>query len=132
MHELSLCRSIYGIVDRAREGRAVSAVHLQVGQLRQVVPGSLTYCWGLVTETSPLAGSQLVIDHVPVQLDCTDCGARTAVEHVLVLTCASCGSGQISIHTGEEFMVTSMDLAATTQDPEIQDPVTQDSAIQEA
>lgn len=113
MHELSLCRSVYAIVDRARDGRSVRAVNLQVGQLRQVVPDSLVYCWGLVTETSPLAGSELVIDHVPVQLDCKECGARTIVEHVLVLTCASCGSGQISIHSGEEFMVTSMDLAAT-------------------
>lgn len=111
MHELSLCRSIYGIVDKARDDRTVTAIHLQVGQLRQVVPDTLTYCWSMITETTPLAGSTLDIDHVPVRLDCAACGERTTVEHVLVLTCAACSSGDISLHTGEEFMVTSIDLA---------------------
>lgn len=110
MHELSLCRSIYGIVDQARSERPVSAVHLQVGQLRQVVPDTLVYCWGMITETTPLAGSALEIDHVPVRLDCRTCGERTTVEHALVLTCASCSSGDIRLHSGEEFIVTSIDL----------------------
>ena len=111
MHELSLCRSIYGIVDKARGDRSVSTVHLQVGQLRQVVPDTLSYCWSMIIEASPLAGSELDIDHVPVRLDCAACGARTTVEHVLVLTCSTCHSGDITLHTGEEFMVTSIDLA---------------------
>ena len=108
MHELSLCRSIYGIVDAARARRR--HVRLQVGQLRQVVPATLEHCWGLVTETTPLEGSLLEIDHVPVRLDCRGCGERTTVAHVLVLTCAACGGGGIRLHTGEEFMVTSIDL----------------------
>lgn len=112
MHELSLCRSIFTIVDRARADREVQVVHLQVGQLRQVVPATLEYCWSMVIEQTPLAGSRLDIDHVPVVLDCSDCGARTTVEHALVLTCASCGSGVITLHSGEEFMVTSMQLTA--------------------
>lgn len=118
MHELSLCRSIYGIVDRARADRVVQVVHLQVGQLRQVVPATLEYCWAMVTEQTDLAGSRLDIDHVPVVLDCTACGAVTEVEHALVLTCASCGSGEISLKTGEEFMVTSVDV---TQQPIVQE-----------
>jgi len=110
VHELSLCRSIYGIVDRGREQREVQVVHLQVGQLRQVVPETLEYCWGLVTDATPLAGSRLDIDHVPVVLDCRACSARTTVAHTLVLTCGKCGSGDIALHSGEEFMVTSVDL----------------------
>lgn len=110
MHELSLCRSIYDIVERARADRPVATVHLQVGQLRQVVPATLEYCWSIVTETTPLAGSALDIDHVPVRLDCRGCGERTTVEHHLVLTCAVCDGGDISLHTGEEFLVTSIDL----------------------
>jgi hydrogenase nickel incorporation protein HypA/HybF len=112
VHELSLCRSIYGIVDRSRAERAVAAVHLQVGQLRQVVPDTLEYCWGMITEQTPLAGSRLEIDHVPVRLDCAACGAQTTVEHLLVLTCAACSSGDITLRSGEEFMVTSIDLLA--------------------
>jgi hydrogenase nickel incorporation protein HypA/HybF len=120
VHELSLCRSIYGIVDAARDGREVEAVHLQVGQLRQVVPETLEYCWTIVVDDSDLAGSRLDIDHVPVRLDCTSCGARTTVAHTLVLTCAACGGGEITLQSGEEFMVTSMDLRA--REPIRQEP----------
>lgn len=116
MHELSLCRSIYGVVDRARSGRTVSAVHLQVGQLRQVVPETLVYCWGMVTAESGLEGAVLDVDHVPVVLDCRGCGARTEVAHALVLTCSGCGGGDIALHTGEEFMVTSIDLQPRAAD----------------
>jgi hydrogenase nickel incorporation protein HypA/HybF len=110
VHELSLCRSIHDIVDRARDGRRVRAVNLQVGQLRQVVPDTLTYCWGLVCAEGPLAGSELVVDHVPVVLECRDCGERTTAAHVLVLTCASCGSGAVDLRSGEELLVTSLDV----------------------
>lgn len=110
MHELSLCQSIHGIVDRAREGRPVEVVHLQVGRLRQVVPETLAYCWTLVTDGGPLAGSRLDIDHVPVVLDCGDCGRRTTVADALLLTCGSCGSGAIGVVSGEELLVTSIDL----------------------
>lgn len=113
MHELSLCRSIHGIVERARAehgGRPVSTVYLQVGQLRQVVPGTLAYCWSLLTEDGPLAGSALEIDHVPVELSCRECAASTTVEHALVLVCGACGSAQVDVVRGEEFMVTSIDL----------------------
>ncbi len=111
MHELSLCRSIHAIVERARGGRAVATVHLQVGQLRQVVPDTLSYCWDLVTETGPLAGSRLDIDHVPVRLHCHACGSENEVRHALVLTCAACESGDVRLLRGEEFLVTSIDLA---------------------
>lgn len=110
MHELSLCRSIYAIADRAREGRPVDVVHLQVGRLRQVVPQTLEHCWGLVTEQTGLSGSRLDIDHVAIELRCHRCEALTGVAHELVLTCARCGSGDVAVARGEEFMVTSMQL----------------------
>ena len=114
MHELSLCHSIVDIVERARGERQVLAVELQVGQLRQVVPQTLEYCWGLVTAEGPLAGAELVIDHVPVALECLACGETTVVEHALVLTCGACGAGEIRLLRGEEFMVTSLRVATAT------------------
>jgi hydrogenase nickel incorporation protein HypA/HybF len=110
VHELSLCRSIQAIAQEACAGRRLLTVHLQVGQLRQVVPQTLEYCWGLVTEGTELGGSVLAIDHVPVVLDCTACSRTTTVEHHLVLTCAVCGSGAVRLRSGEEFMVTSVDV----------------------
>lgn len=119
MHELSLCRSIHTVVEQARRGRDVQTIHLQVGQLRQVVPETLSYCWSLVSEGGPMARSTLRIDHVPVVLDCRECSARTTVEHALVLVCGQCGSGSIDIASGEEFLVTSIDVRPTGTDTTI-------------
>lgn len=110
MHELSLCHSIFTIVDRARGPREVATVHLQVGQLRQVVPQTLSYCWRLVTDDTPLQDSRLEVDHIPVELRCSECCATTPALHSLVLTCGACGSGEVAVIRGEELMVTSMEL----------------------
>ncbi|MDP3950181.1 hydrogenase maturation nickel metallochaperone HypA [Microbacterium sp.] len=113
MHELSLCNSIHTIVDRAAGGRPVATVHLQIGRFRQVVPDTLSYCWSMVSADSSLAGSQLAIEHIAVRLHCSACGAETSPAGDLVLVCGTCGSGDVSMLTGEEFMITSLDLKET-------------------
>ncbi|HEV7196658.1 MAG TPA: hydrogenase maturation nickel metallochaperone HypA [Pedococcus sp.] len=110
MHELSLCEGIYAIVDRASDGRRVEQIHLRVGRLRQVVPQTLVHCWGLLTESTELAGSQLTIEDVPIRLRCMACGEVTQVEASLDLTCAACGNVQVEVVAGEELMVTSLEL----------------------
>jgi hydrogenase nickel incorporation protein HypA/HybF len=110
VHELSLCRSIFDIAERAREGRTVAVVNMQIGQLRQVVPRTLEYCWGLVTEQTELRGSRLSIEHVEVELRCRSCAATTVLAHRLVLACSGCGSADVHVVRGEELLVLSMDL----------------------
>ena len=110
MHELSLCNSIASIVDRAAAGRPIETVHLELGRFRQVVPDTLTYCWELVTATTALAGSRLSVHPVDITLGCATCDATTSPDAELVLLCGSCGGGDVSMLTGEEFMITSLDL----------------------
>ena len=76
MHELSLCGAIYDIADRAAAGRPVSVIHLQVGRMRQIVPDTLAYCWTMVCDDTPLAGSRLDVDYRPVTLRCLLCGTH--------------------------------------------------------
>jgi hydrogenase nickel incorporation protein HypA/HybF len=111
MHELSMCGSIYEIVGRAAAGRPVAVIHLRVGQLRQVVPETLTYCWTLVSDQTELAGSQLEVDSVPVTLRCLDCDSSTTLADELLLLCTQCDGIHVSVTTGEEFMLTSLELA---------------------
>ncbi len=111
MHELSLCGAIYDIADRAAAGRPVSVIHLQVGRMRQIVPDTLAYCWTMVCDDTPLAGSRLDVDHRPVTLHCLLCGEDTTLSVELLLLCRACGGNQVSITSGEELLVTSLDLA---------------------
>lgn len=110
MHELSLCRTIVGIAERAAAGRAVASILLDVGQLRQVVPETLVYCWSVVTDSSPLAGSELKVNSIPAVISCTSCGADTTLRGIPLLVCGSCGSGAVTVTSGEEFLVRSIDV----------------------
>lgn len=114
MHELSICRSIAGIVTRHAGERPVRTINVRVGTLRQIVPDTLVYCWSLVSQDTPLGGSELRVESVPAQIRCSGC------EHLQVLTepvliCGECGGLDVSIVAGEEFLITSLDLEEVTQ-----------------
>lgn len=111
MHELSLCGAIYEIVERAAAGRPVTVIHLQVGRLRQVVPDTLRFCWTVVCDQTDLAGTELEVDSVPVSLRCLECDAASTVRDELLMLCTRCGGNHVSVITGEEFMLTSLELA---------------------
>ncbi len=110
MHELSICRSIADIVGRHAEGRSVRTVHLQVGQLRQIIPDTLVYCWSLVNEDTPLAGTELAVESIPAAIRCRACDHDQVITHA-ILVCGSCGGHEVTIVSGEEFLITSLDLA---------------------
>lgn len=111
MHELSLCGSIADIVGRHAAGRTVTTIHVQVGQLRQIVPGTLVYCWDLVSADTPLEGSKIEIDHVPARMKCRKCDHVALVGDLPVFACPECHAVEAEITSGEEFMITSLELA---------------------
>lgn len=111
MHELSLCGSIAKIVSRHAAGRPVSVIHIQVGRLRQVVPGTLVYCWELVSEGTPLDGSRIDVEAVPARMRCRACGHVAEAGDLPVFACRDCGSLGAEVISGEEFLVTSLELA---------------------
>jgi len=109
MHELALCRSILGIGVRACGGRPVSSVTVDVGALRQVVGPTLVQCWEFVTPGTPLAGSRLVVNDIPAVIKCVQCGAQTLLAQPYMI-CGTCGSGQVDVVTGREFLLRSIDV----------------------
>jgi hydrogenase nickel incorporation protein HypA/HybF len=109
MHELSLCSSIAGVVlERAGDRRVVS-IQLRVGYLRQVVPDTLEFCWEIVSNQTPLAGSQLEIEHVPAVIECRECGARTELD-TPIMACSACSGGLVEVVAGQELQIVSMEL----------------------
>ncbi len=110
VHELSVCGSLVDIVTRHAAGRTVRAVHLQVGQLRQIVPDTLVFCWGLVNADTPLASAQLHVETIPGAIRCRPCD-RTQTLAEFVLVCESCGGSDVEVVAGEEFLITTLDLA---------------------
>ena len=111
MHELSLCRSIYAIAERAAGENRIGAVHLDVGALRQVIPQTLEYCWGIVVESTALDGSYLEINQIPAVIACESCGRETRLQGIPMMVCGTCGSGKVRVVSGEEFLLRSLDIA---------------------
>lgn len=110
MHELSICRSIADIVHRHAADRTVEIVRVRIGELRQIVPETLVYCWSLLTESTPLAGAELQVERIAAAIRCRHC-AHTTTLHEPVLVCGACAGTEVEIVAGEEFLITSLELA---------------------
>jgi hydrogenase nickel incorporation protein HypA/HybF len=110
MHELSICGSIADIVTRRAGGRPVKVINVRAGQLRQVVPDTLVYCWELVSAETSLAGSRISVESVPARIRCRSCAQVTDVGAVPVFACGGCGGFDAEVVSGEEFLITSLEL----------------------
>jgi hydrogenase nickel incorporation protein HypA/HybF len=117
MHELSIAASIVESVTEslaAYPGARVKEVRLRVGVLAAVVEDSLKFCWEITTEGTPLAGSALVVNMIPVVLHCEACGRDAEIEGVHSFRCPSCGGLSGDLRQGRELEIDSIEI----EDPE--------------
>ncbi len=92
------------------DGRAVKKVTVRIGHLRQVVPDALQFGWEMLTESTDLKGAEFAIEQVPATVSCNECAAETTLD-MPILVCGVCGSFEVKLLTGEEFLIVSMDVA---------------------
>jgi hydrogenase nickel incorporation protein HypA/HybF len=108
MHELSLSRAILDTATRHADGRRVVLVSVTIGALRQVVPGSLTFCFEIVSRGTVCEGAVLEPRLVPARL-CCDCGEEWELEEPS-FRCPRCGGGQTSVLDGDQLSVDSIEV----------------------
>jgi hydrogenase nickel incorporation protein HypA/HybF len=82
---------------------------VQIGHLRQVMPGALQFSFELLAP-----GVELEIVEVPAEGRCRTCGADS-VQRGFPLACAQCGGLDVEVVRGEELTVESLEVEA---DPE--------------
>ena len=111
MHELALCQAIVGVVTPHSAGRRVDVVRVQIGALRQVVPDTLSFCWTLVRDHAGMPGAELELELVPAEVACRTCGEQSTIASRWSVCCPRCDSPDVSVVHGEEFLVTSVDVA---------------------
>ena len=113
MHELSIAASIVEAVTEsaaAYPGSRVKEVRLRVGALASVVEDSLAFCWELATEDTPLKGSALAIQKLPVVVYCDRCDAESALDGVQSFRCPKCGRIATDLRQGRELEIESIEL----------------------
>lgn len=116
VHELSLCRAVADTATDHAAGRRIERIRLRIGYFRQVVPETLLYCWGMRTSETDLAGCVLDIEHIPAVIECGSCAASTVLEDP-VLRCGTCASTDVTMTSGDEFLIESIDVASPSSTP---------------
>lgn len=122
MHEVSV---VTGIVDAVIDELSkydlekVNSVTIMVGTLTNLGDEQMQFAYEIVTRGTILEGSELVIEHIPVEVKCESCGYWGPVKmltdpdyeshSVPVLSCPECG-GSIKVVKGMECTVKCMDI----------------------
>lgn len=117
MHELSIVTSIMETVTEtlaalpdSSRGSRVLEVRLRIGALASVIPESLEFCWGIVSEGTPLEGSRLVVNLLPVVVHCGPCGQDAELEGVQSFRCPRCGEPCSDMRQGRELEIDSIEI----------------------
>ncbi len=113
MHELSIVTSIVESVTETLAGypgARVLEVRLRVGALASVVPESLEFCYGIASEGTPLEGSRLVVNVLPVVVHCAACGLDVTLDGVQSFRCPRCGELCSDIRQGRELEIDSIEI----------------------
>jgi len=113
MHELSIAQSLLETTLEAIKDHPrcrVKTVHLQIGELRQVVASSLIGAFELLADQTPAQGADLKIEWVPTVWRCPACGKTQPAEQAA--TDCPCGSpaAQSRLEGHDDLLLTSLDL----------------------
>lgn len=112
MHELSIAMSIVEMAQEEAQARAlrVKAVHLKLGALSGVVKEALLSSYGIACDGTPLEGSRLLIEDVPLEVFCPTCNQNRAAVSMQWLACPECGAATPTVVHGKELEVTALEV----------------------
>src|SRR5690348_515945 len=107
MHELSVAMSIIEMAEEEadRRGARVEAIHLRLGPLAGVVKEALLSCYEIARESTPLAGSRLIVEEMPVVAYCPACRAKRTLVSIQEFRCPECQTPVSEILQGRELEV---------------------------
>ena len=111
MHELSVAHDILNIINDnlgKYPGAEVNSVSVDVGIYSGVDLEALKFTFLLVTEGKPVDGTELHIDTFPLAVTCNECGKGPTISDSL--QCPLCKSINITVESGRELTITSIDL----------------------
>ena len=111
MHELSIAHSIVETVVGAAEPaekKDIREVRLRVGALAGVMKDSLLFCYDIATEDTPLSGSKLIVNEVPVVIYCGTCAEERELLNVQSFRCPVCDTPSGDVRQGQELEIESL------------------------
>ena len=112
MHELSVCQAVIAQVERIarqHDDTRVASITLRIGWLSGVEGSLLERAYPLAVAGTSLSAARLVIETSPVRVRCRSCLAESDAEPNRLL-CGVCGDWHTDLTSGDELLLTSVEL----------------------
>lgn len=114
MHELAIAldviqSAVKAIPDNLRK-QPVEKVTLDIGKMAGVTADSLRFCFEIAARGTTLESAVLVINDIPVNVRCRACQSVWEMQEPEFF-CGKCGSSDISMETGRELFIRSIEVA---------------------
>jgi hydrogenase nickel incorporation protein HypA/HybF len=112
MHELSLAQGLVEQLEQAATAEnaiRVGRVAVVVGRYSGVEPDAFLFAFPFAAEGTLLEQAELVIEELPATVRCKACNAESHPDPIL-LACGKCGSNDVELVGGREFLVKSIEL----------------------
>lgn len=111
MHEMSLVRNIVEIVGEeaaAAQAEKVTAVHLVVGEGRDIVESLVQSMFQFLARGTIMEDAEVILQHVPYMVRCNRCQTEFHLEIMRPekWACPNCGAYQdYKLISGQEFYI---------------------------
>ncbi len=115
MHEFALCRALLNAVERIvqREGAVgVCSLTVTVGALSGVEPLLLARAFEIARASTVAKDALLNVIAAPVRIFCQSCGLESEVPTQRLL-CTHCTGSRVQILTGDELVLSRVELEVT-------------------
>lgn len=112
MHELSICQSIIEQVKNIaadNNALAVTKIIIQIGPLSGVEAPLLQHAFPIASAGTIAQNAQLETQLLPIRIRCNLCGNENEAV-INKLLCSVCGSWQTSLLSGDEMLLSSIEL----------------------
>ena len=109
MHEMSITQGIIDICEQHSGGRRVLSLDVEIGELSDVVPEAIEFCFEACSQGTLLEDARLNIVRIPGRGHCQDCGADTPLT-TLFGACTRCGGYRVTMEAGDEMRVREIEV----------------------
>ena len=106
MHETGIAWDILETArkEAARAGSRLSTVCVRLGEMSGVVAEALTFAFDALKSQAGVAEARLMIEPIPVEALCPQCGSNRLPEGELILWCMECGT-PMRVCSGEQMEI---------------------------
>lgn len=111
MHELGITQNLLDLALQYAEpagAQRITTLHLVIGEMSSVVDESVQFYWDFMSKDTIAEGAILQFERIKATFECHECGH--VFDRNQTYTCPNCGSGHITVKTGEEFSLKSIEV----------------------